>query len=108
MSDTAFPAIGCVYKADYGEFVFRVAFAADGRTMRWAPFAAEDFEAAATTETYQSRYIRPGVHMVAWQESDGTTVTHVEDFDNNVVFASITTPDHTFLNLKGAWTRLTS
>lgn len=47
MTDTAFPAIGHVFKADYGELVFRFAFNTDGKTLRWAPFAAEDFDAAA-------------------------------------------------------------
>jgi hypothetical protein len=44
--------------------------------------------------------------MVTWQETDGITVTHVEDFENDLVHAAITLPDRTFLNLKGAWTRL--
>ena len=106
MNDTAFPAAGQVYKADYGDLVFRVDFAADGKTLRWAPFAAEDFDAAASTETYRATCIRPGVFMVTWKEADGITVTHVEDFENGIVHASITLPDHSFLNLAGSWTRL--
>lgn len=35
MTDTAFPAIGHIYKADYGDPVFRVSFATDGKTLRW-------------------------------------------------------------------------
>lgn len=106
MTDIAFPALGHIYKADYGDPVFRVAFDADGKTLRWAPFAAEDFEAVATTETYRATYIRPGVFMVTWQEADGITVTHVEDFENDTVHAAITFPDHKFLTLTGKWTRL--
>lgn len=106
MTNTAFPAIGHVYKADYGDPVFRVSFATDGKTLRWAPFSAEDFEAAATTETYRATYIRPGVFMVTWQEADGITVTHVEDFENDTVHAAITLPDRKFLTLTGRWTRL--
>ncbi|PAU52526.1 hypothetical protein BZL41_24960 [Pseudomonas sp. PIC25] len=106
MTAIAFPAIGHVFRADYGERVYRVAFDADGKTLRWAPFPAEDFDAAATTETYRALPIRPGVFMVTWKEADGTTVTHVEDFEHDTVHAAITLPDHTFLNLTGSWTRV--
>ncbi len=41
MTDTAFPDLGHVYKADYGDPVFRVALDADGKVIRWAPFASK-------------------------------------------------------------------
>lgn len=104
--EAPYPAAGHIYKADFGDPVFRVAFNEDGKTFRWAPFAAEDFDAAAKTETYQATYIRPGVYMVTWREADGLTVTHVEDFENDTLHSSITLPDRTFLNLTGSWTRL--
>lgn len=35
--------------------------------------------------------IRPNVYMVTWIEpATGNTVTHVEDFENGVVFTNIT------------------
>lgn len=106
MSNVVFPAIGHIYRADYGELAYRVAFADDGRTLRWAEDKAADFDAAATTETYQAIPVRPGVFMVTWREADGTSVTHVEDFENGILHAAITLPDHTFLTLPGKWTRL--
>ncbi|MQB44798.1 hypothetical protein [Rhizobium sp. ICMP 5592] len=59
MSDVKFPAIGHTYRADYGELAYRVAFADDGKTLRWAEDKATDFGAAAKTETYQAIPIRP-------------------------------------------------
>ena len=103
MTTAAFPALGCTYRANYGERVYRVAFSNDGKTLRWAEDAAPDFEAVAVTETYRAVPIRPAVFMVTWKEADGTTVTHVEDFDSSTVHAAITLPDHTFLNLTGSW-----
>lgn len=44
--------------------------------------------------------------MVTWQEANGITVTHVEDFETDTVHAAITLPDHRFLTFKGRWTRL--
>ncbi|CAN7716520.1 MoaF-related domain-containing protein [Neorhizobium tomejilense] len=106
MTDKTFPALGHVYKADYGDLVFRVAFASEGNSLRWAPFAATDFNAEAKSETYRATFIRTGVFMVTWKEADGITVTHVEDFENSVVHAAITLADRKFLTLKGHWTRL--
>ncbi|MDE4586732.1 MoaF-related domain-containing protein [Sinorhizobium meliloti] len=57
-------------------------------------------------KTYQATFIRPGVFIVTWQEADGITVTHVEDFENDTVHAAITLPDQKFLTLTGSWTRL--
>lgn len=106
MTDKTFPAIGHRYRADYGQMVFHVDFAADGKTLRWAEASATDFNATAHTETYSATYVRPGVFWVTWKEADGTTVSHVEDFENDTVLASITMPDHKFLTLTGKWTRL--
>ncbi|MBD9389790.1 hypothetical protein IB237_21565 [Agrobacterium sp. AGB01] len=43
---------------------------------------------------------------LTWKEADGTTVTHVEDFETGYVYAAITQPDLTFLTLKGRWTKI--
>lgn len=101
MTAQAFPAIGNRYRADYGQLVFNLDFAADGKTLRWADAGAKDFDAAAKTEHYTATFVRPGVFWVTWQEADGTTVSHVEDFDNGVVHAAITAPDHSFYTLTG-------
>lgn len=106
MTDNTFPAIGHVYQADYRERAYRVAFDTDGKTLRWAQEPVADFDRDSVTETYKQVPVRPGVFMVTWQEADGITVTHVEDFENGIVHAAITLPDHTFLNLKGTWTPL--
>lgn len=60
----------------------------------------------SNTETVKTHMveIRPNVYMVYWQEKSGTTVTHLEDFQNEIVYTNITSPDHTFINLKGKLT----
>lgn len=106
MTDKLFPAVGHRYLADYGQMVFHVDFAADGKTLRWAEASADDFDAAAKTETYSAVYVRPSVFWITWKEADGTTVSHVEDFEEQKVHASITLPNLEFLTLTGKWTRL--
>lgn len=106
MSAQAFPGTGNRYHADYGAFSFHLEFSSDGKTLRWADAGAANFDAAAKTETYAAIFIRPGVYWVTWKEADGTTVSHVEDFENDKVYASITTPNHDFLTLPGIWKKL--
>lgn len=106
MPDHLFPATGHRYLADYSTFAFHVEFDNDGKTLRWADAAAKNFDEIATTEHYQKKILRPGVFWVTWKEADGTTVSHVEDFDNEKVYASITLPDHTFITVEGIWKRL--
>lgn len=101
MTTQPFPAIGNRYRADYGQLVFNLEFAADGETLRWADAGAADFDSAATTEHYTATFVRRGVFWVTWKEADGTTVSHVEDFENGIVHAAITMPDHSFYTLTG-------
>lgn len=107
MTEKTFPGTGHRYLADYGVVVFHVDFAPDGKTLRWAEAPVSDFDAESYTETYTAVFVRPGVFWVTWKEADGTTVSHVEDFDNEIVYASITQPNLEFLTLTGKWTRLT-
>lgn len=100
-----YPAPGHVYQASFGELAFRLKFDPDGATMHFVPADALDFSKAKTV-VYRALEIRTGVFLVTWTEGDGTTVTHVQDFENGVVHTNITQPDLTFLNLTGEWTRV--
>lgn len=50
--------------------------------------------------------VRPGVFLVSWQEQDGTTVTHVEDFDSNTFHSRATLPDQRFMRVTGRMRRV--
>ncbi|QPC91606.1 hypothetical protein [Mesorhizobium sp. INR15] len=106
MTTETFPAIGHVYEARFGDLAFHLKFDADGAIMRFAQTDAANL-AKAEAVRYRALGIRPDVFMVTWTEADGTTVTHVEDFENGVVHTNITRPDLSFLNLSGSWRRLT-
>ncbi len=45
--------------------------------------------------------IRPKVYMIAWKESSGATVTHVEDHKNGIIYSNATLPDGSFYTMKG-------
>jgi hypothetical protein len=40
------------------------------------------------------------------QQANKTTVVHVEDFEQGIVYTTITQPDSTFLNLRGTAKRV--
>jgi phenolic acid decarboxylase len=50
--------------------------------------------------------IRPGVFLVSWQEADGTTVVHLEDFDHNTFHSLATRPNGCFHRVLGSMRRL--
>lgn len=47
--------------------------------------------------------IRPRVFMVCWQEKNQTTVTHIEDFENGIVYSNITLLGNKSLRLQGSF-----
>ena len=107
MSYHGFPAIGHMYEVRFGETVFTLDFDADGRSMTFKKIGANDPRLLdGETIAYTAVPIRPGVFVVHWQEKNGTTVTHVEDFDNGIVHVNITQPDKVFINLSGTSKRL--
>lgn len=95
--ETAFPGLGHVVQVDFGSkwdlhftSMTQLTFTPPGHPVS----DGETVKIAITP-------IRPGVFMVTWQESDNTTVTHVEDYQNGILFTNISTPDGKFYNLKG-------
>jgi predicted SnoaL-like aldol condensation-catalyzing enzyme len=57
----------------------------------------------ARTETVdiETMPLGNGAFAVSWQESNGATVTNLQDFDRGVVHSFITLPDRTFLRMSG-------
>lgn len=94
--------IGNRFKADFGQMAFQLHFES-ATQMTFAPITPEglgEFETVHPTMVE----VRPNVYMVYWKEKSGTTVTHLEDFENETVYTNITTPNHNSTNLKGKLT----
>jgi hypothetical protein len=96
-ADAAFPGVGHVVQVDFGN-KWDLHFTSM-TTMTYTP--AGHPVAEGETVKIAVTPIRPGVFMVTWQESDKTTVVHVEDYQNGSLFTNISTPDGKFYNLKG-------
>jgi hypothetical protein len=93
----AFPGAGHVVRVNFGN-AWDLHFASATK-LTYTPANRPASEGA--TVAVKATPVRPGVWMVTWQESDGTTVTHVEDYENGSLFTNITTADGKFYNLKG-------
>jgi hypothetical protein len=99
MSTTHFPAVGHVYEANFGSWVHHLHFASE--TVMTLTNAEGPFAGSSETVQIAVTPIRPGVFMICWQEADKTTVVHVEDFENGIVYTNITQPRGGFLHRSG-------
>ena len=96
-TDNAFPGVGHIVQVDFGNKWDLHFTSMTQMTYTPAGHPITDGETVKIAVTP----IRPGVFMVTWQEGDGTTVVHVEDYENHILFTNIGTADHKFYNLKG-------
>lgn len=98
------PVIGYKFKADFGQMAFQLHFES-ATQMTFAPITSQGLGEQETVYPTMVE-VGPDVYMVYWKEKSGTTVTHVEDFQNEIVYTNITLPDNHFINLKGTLTRM--
>ena len=63
---------------------------------------------AGTKETVAAEVhlIRPDVFLVSWQEPDGVTVVHVEDYADNTFHSHATLADGSFMKVRGTMRRI--
>ena len=95
------PDIGHIYEVHFDGAVLNVRYESE-EVMT----LADQAKGASETVRMSTTEIRPGVLMISWQEASKTTVAHVVDFENGVVYANTTQPDGTFLRMKGTLKRL--
>ncbi|MCW3121539.1 MAG: hypothetical protein JWQ38_1031 [Flavipsychrobacter sp.] len=57
-----------------------------------------------TTETVAVTIteLRPALYLLTWKESNGNTVTQVQDHENELIYSNWTLPDGTFNNVTGS------
>jgi hypothetical protein len=104
MSTTPFPAVGHVYEANFGSWIFHFHFQSE--TVMTLTNAEGPFKGISETVQISAMPIRPGVFMISWQEADKTTVVHVEDFENGIVHTNVTEPNGVFLRRSGTLKKL--
>ena len=99
MSTTRFPAIGQVYEANFGSWVFHLHFASE--TVMTITNVEGPLKGTWETVQIAVTPIRPGVFMIGWQEADKSTVVHIQDFANGIVHTNVTVPKGVFIQHGG-------
>ncbi|WP_353149573.1 MBL fold metallo-hydrolase [Chryseobacterium sp.] len=94
-----YPAIGRKVEADFGTVKFLLDFK-DNRVMTFHGLT-DGLKGNTETVDYTTVEVAKNVFMVYWHESAGFNITHVEDYNKNVVYTNIAGKDGTFTHLKG-------
>ncbi|PRY11888.1 hypothetical protein CLV24_10913 [Pontibacter ummariensis] len=94
---TECPIIGHKYEVDFGNVVYHLHFI-DDKQMHYKAVGNAQEEG---TVKVQRTMLRHNLYLVSWQESDKTTVTHVQDFQNMVIYSNITTSENDFIYTRG-------
>lgn len=93
--DGGFPAVGHTYRVDFGAGnAFDIAFGSD-HEMTFTKLQTPN-QGVKETIQFKHRKIRDGVYLVYWQEADKSTVVHLEDFAEGIIYTNITSPSGGF------------
>ncbi len=95
-----YPVIGRRVEVDFGGVKFLLDFK-DHKTMT---FTGTDGSSKNSTDTveYTAVEVAKNIFMVYWHEPHlGFNVTHIQDYNKNIVYSNIAGPDGTFTHPKG-------
>ncbi len=98
-TNAVFPIIGHIYEAELGEKTFHL-FYKNKDTLILTDVRGPD-TGKKQILTVKITELRSNLYMVNWQEENKTAVTDIEDYENGIVYANVTTPSNEFLNVKG-------
>jgi hypothetical protein len=103
--ESQFPFVGHTYLVDFGQLRYELNFTSD-TSMTYTRVEKDGSRGGSETVTIAVTPIRDQVFMVTWQEADKTTVVHVEDYANSIVYTNITFggADDKFVKFKGTLT----
>ena len=101
---THFPAVGHVYEANFGSWVFHLHFASE--TEMTLTNVQGSFKGVSETVQITITPIRRSVFLICWQEADKTTVVHIHDFKNGIVHTRVTEPNRVFIHKSGTLTKV--
>jgi len=101
MNEMSFPLTGQRFEVDYGDLKATNAYREDGRSLTYEITGGALAGNTATVE-FQWRHLFGGSYVISWQEADGSTVVHIDDFEGGRSLAFFTTPDGQFFRLEGS------
>lgn len=95
----SFPFTGKQFIFDYGEFVACDTFISDSEvSYEVLSGPARGIRGHAI---FTSRQISDTQYLITWQEDDGGTVVHLDDFEKGISFSHYTNARHEFFVMEG-------
>jgi hypothetical protein len=98
-----FPGTGHRYLVDFLAFRVELYFQSDS-SLTYTGVKADGSHGASETVSIVIEAIRDQLFLVTWQESDKTTVVHLEDYKQSTIITNITDPDGKFSKFHGQMT----
>lgn len=99
----AFPGVGKTYLVDFVRWRTRLQFHSE-TSLTYTGVRQDGSLGPSETVTIAIDPVRDGLFLVTWQESDKTTVVHLEDYSEMRIITHITSPDGSFDIFHGAMT----
>jgi hypothetical protein len=101
-----FPGVGRKYFVDFVAFRVALQFTSD-TSLTYFNIDANGTIIGSETVTIRVEPITAQIFLVTWQESDKTTVVHIEDYAKRTIVTNITSsPDLAFAQFHGRFTEL--
>lgn len=99
MQSNNFPFVGRTYLFEYDGFVARDTFISDNEvTYEVLSGPAAGIKGNAT---FTTRQVSSTQYLITWQEDDGGTVVHLDDFEKGLSFSHYTNAQHEFFVMDG-------
>ena len=94
--------IGNKFLADFG--MAKSVLAIDSKTSLSFTITEKEGKEINTTETVEIKLtqLRPKLYMLTWKETNGNTVTQIQDHKKGAVYNNWTTPGGEFIHAKGS------
>ncbi|MBR0753007.1 hypothetical protein JQ604_12505 [Bradyrhizobium jicamae] len=98
----AFSGAGRTYRVDFAAFKVILSFTSD-TSLTYTVENPDGSPGDSETVTIRTEEIGLDLFLVTWQESDKTTVVHVEDYARGTIITNITNPDLGFQQFHGTF-----
>jgi hypothetical protein len=102
---SGFPGVGHRYFVDFVAFQVELDFVSE-TSLTYYNLDKNGNKVGSETVTIKVELITDGIFLVTWQESDKTTVVHIEDYNRQTIVTNITEPDLTFDQFHGTFRQL--
>ena len=103
MTTNEFPAVGHRYLVDFVDFRVQLFFSSL-TSMTYTGVRPDGTLGSSETVVIVVQPVRDDLFLVYWQESDKTTVVHLEDYKEMKITTCITGPDLSFQQFHGTMT----